>query len=204
MNDVVIDSATQAENRSKRGVALHEAGHFAVARALGFPVLGLKVSRDQPRFEYHSGSAHISTVLPIANNGELEQFLQRRITVLLAGGLAQAFDGANVNARRLRQIRADNAADDMGKARELFVLYLNRQIAQGDNVEFTSSDTWERHALWRQCEDDALAILRENWSAIERIVADVEANVHIQRLNYDYSAEKIVALGWPGDAAEAG
>ncbi|AZU57591.1 M50 family metallopeptidase [Ralstonia sp. 22086] len=204
MNEVVIDAATQVKNRTKRGVALHEAGHFVVARALGFQVLGLKVSRDQPRSELHSGSAHIFTVSKIADDQDLEEFLRERITVLLAGGLAQAFDGVAVNERRLRQIRADNAADDMGKARELFVIHLSRRMTRGYDDEFASSDTWERHPLWKRCEADALAILREQWGAIERIVGDIEANIHSQCYSYDPPVERILKRGWPEGEAAAG
>jgi len=204
MNKIVIDAATQAENRTKRGVALHEAGHFVVARALGFRVLGLEVSRDKPRSEYHSGSAHICTICRIADDLDLEEYLRERITVLLAGSIAQAFDGVAINERRLRQIRADNAADDMGKARELFVLHLNRRITQGDDGEFASSETWEQHPLWQRCEADALAILREQWGVIERIAADIEANVHSQCYNYDPPVERILTRGWPEEEAAAG
>lgn len=201
MKNVGIDQALTTKNRSKRGVALHEAGHFAVAKQLGFAVLGLTIRRDHPRLELHSGHAHIGTISPIANDTDLENYLRARIAVLLAGGLAQAFDGSTVNARRLVEIREDNAADDMGKARELFVLHLNRRIAEGEGHEFAQSDSWERHPFWQQCEDDALTILRKHWLAIERIAADIEKNVHSHCWNYDPPLERILALGWPGDGA---
>jgi hypothetical protein len=203
MHKIVISAATQAENRTKRGVALHEAGHFAVARQLGFEVRGLMVSWE-PRSEYHWGSAHIVAIYRIANERELDEYLRERITVLFAGGIAQAFDGVAIDARRLRLVRADNAADDMGKARELFALYLSRQITRGDDSEFASSETWEELPLWKRCEADALSILREQWGAIERIAADIEANVNSQRLNYDPPLERIKDLGWPEGETAAG
>ena len=204
MKTVVVTSEIVRENRSKRGVAIHEAGHFAVARQLGFQMLGLTIRRDNARAEFHSGHAHIVTVCRIANDRDLEEYLRERITVLLAGGLAQAFNGTAVDARRLAEIREDNAGDDMGKARELFVIHLNRRITEGKDSELASSDSWEQHALWQQCEADALRIVQENWSAIERIAADVETKVHRNCLNYDSAAARIIALGWPGDSAATG
>jgi len=204
MNIGMIDASIQAENRTKRGVALHEAGHFAVARSVGFQVLGLKVSRDRPRSEYHSGSAHISIISPIADDRELENYLRARIMVLLAGGLAQAFDGATWDERRLCQIRADNASDDMSKARELFALHLNRRIALGEDLAYAESNKWESHPFWQQCEEESRTTLKNQWEAIRRISDDIETEVHRDCYNYDPPIERILAIGWPNEGTLTG
>lgn len=162
------------ENRSLRGVVAHEAGHYVVAKSVGFQVLNLTIKREcDRRQEQFHGWANTAIVRPIENDDQLDEYLMHRLMVLHAGALAQGFDGTNFIARRIEEIREDNASDDWGKAMDIFAIYLNRRHAQ-DFGEYTSTHTWPEHPFWKRCEEGAMSELRKHWGAIERIIADAE------------------------------
>ncbi len=183
-------------NRSLRDVATHEAGHYVVAKAVGFQVLGLTIKREcNTRSEQFHGSANTVIVRPIANDEELDTYLMHRIMVLNAGALAQAFNGIAVDSNRLEEIREDNGSDDWGKAMDVFAIYLNRRFAS-DFGEYVSTHRWPEHPFWKKCDDDALKVLKENWAAIERIVADAEAGFkHPASFLYERPVERLEAIG---------
>lgn len=179
-----------------RGVIVHEMGHHVVAKALGFQVLDLTIHREAHRLQRHAfhGAAHVALISPIHNDKDLETYLKARIMVLNAGSLAQAFDGTTVDAVRLRSIRSDNGIDDLGKANELFVLFLNRRIANGHDHEYAESNRWAEHYFWQECEEAANTIIRDNWTAIERVVAD--AGRVLQSCDfYGRTAEQLTHIG---------
>lgn len=180
-----------------RGVIVHEMGHYVVAKALGFQVLHLAIHREAHRLQRHifHGAANTAFISPINNDEELETYLKARIMVLNAGSLAQAFDGTTVDAVRLRSIRSDNGTDDLGKANELFVLFLNRRIAKGLDYEYAESTRWPEHYFWQECEEAATTIIRDNWKAIERVVTDAERVLQSCDC-YGRAAEQLARIGW--------
>ncbi|KVW05380.1 hypothetical protein WK91_02030 [Burkholderia cepacia] len=194
------DIPDDPDNYSMRGVATHEAGHFVAARALGFQVNGLEVRRDPNRLRrdsYFYGDAETVIARPLADEQNLDLYLRHRVAILNAGAIAQAFDGAQVNERRLNSIRAHNGSDDLAKATEVFAVYLNCRLGLGKDEEYCSFEQWKTHPFWQECDEMATKIVRENWSAIIRIVDHVVQVFKTRDCNLvGKSTAQIVEIGW--------
>jgi len=197
---------TEAAKKNLRDVVRHEAGHYVVARALKFQVIDLKVSRGAgPRErDVFDGSAQLVTIQEdgIVDFQGLETYLRHRIMVLNAGALAQAFDGTVTDQGRLREIRKNNAQNDLAKAKELLSLYLNLRIRHGLDRKYMSSDTWEEHPFWLGCDKEATVIICENRPAIDRIVVAAERQF-MRGDHFHPSAQMLEAIAWDAGAPRA-
>ncbi len=103
-----------------RKICTHEAGHYVVAKELGFTTDGISASFKMR--DGHSGSAVILPRTPgIVDLITLEHYLERRIQVLYAGVLAEAMsiDGNFDGEYATKNWETGGGMNDHAKIREL-------------------------------------------------------------------------------------
>ena len=112
-------------------VGLHEAGHYVIARALGFRVGRLCISFLDSSGAYHGGAEVIlSSNLPTTS--EVADYLRRRVKVLYSGVLSEAMVNGEIDRSKALEYIQTGGADDHSKAREL--VQVLRSIEHGETL----------------------------------------------------------------------
>lgn len=99
-------------------VARHEAGHYVVARALGFRVGGLSITFTDFLGGYRAGS-EITLPTSLSSVSDISGYLRRRVKVLYAGVLAEAMSAGEIDRDKALEYIRKGGADDHSKVREL-------------------------------------------------------------------------------------
>lgn len=142
-----------------RRVAQHEVGHYAVAKVLGFGTGSI----DLTIFDLNGGHQAGSEIYPscaLRDMQGIDDYLERRITVLYAGALAETLNkGTLNNDDAIKSLRAGGGVRDFDKARELIQLLRSIRFpdsANDDqiNIELNDIDNklWNRAAEIVQAE----------------------------------------------------
>lgn len=106
-------------------VAKHEAGHYIVARVLGFKTGEISLTMLDMNGG-HSASSVIVLAQPLACDPSIMDYLERRVSVLYAGSIAEALNNGVVdNDAALKTARELGGVRDWDKARELVQLLRN-------------------------------------------------------------------------------
>ncbi|BBO06296.1 hypothetical protein SG09_56460 [Bradyrhizobium ottawaense] len=96
-----------------RDMIRHECGHVVVGRALGFPPGSIVLKPD-------SAGADSDHHLSFPKMTDAIEFIEKRLTVLYAGSVAQSLDGKGKCQPSLcKRFLETTASDDMSKIREL-------------------------------------------------------------------------------------
>lgn len=109
------------ENSRARKIGRHEAGHYVIARVLGFTTGDITILLGPG--QTHKGGAAITLVEPLRNVSDITLYLERRIQVLYAGALAESMDFGEIDEAKSCSILESADSQDGAKARE-FVLLL--------------------------------------------------------------------------------
>lgn len=156
-------------------VGRHEAGHYVVARALGFRVGGLSITFIDTTGAYRAGSevtlpTNLPTILDVSD------YLRRRVKVLYAGVLSEAMTNGEIDGdKALEYIRA-GGADDHSKVREL--VNVLRSIEHGE----TQTDAEAQlqldkldNELWNAAADIVVAEREAIEGLAHRLASEVKA-----------------------------
>jgi hypothetical protein len=139
-----------------REIGQHEAGHYMAARHARFKAGGITLTIIDNKGGHKAGS-EIAPACSLQGDLDITSYLERRVTVLYAGALAESLlNGSVRNDLALKCVRFEGGIRDYDKAREL--IHLIR------NIKFATAIT----------EDDIQAGLdsidKELWSRATRIV----------------------------------
>lgn len=176
----------------RRHLAYHEAGHWIVAKAAGFKVgeIVLTVYGDlgfQKKNIYHfrgAGSSHINPEPSLDTIKDVENYLLKRMAVLIAGVSAQKV----VDERDIEEIWSEYAADDRGKLNELsFIL---RGIRFSDDIS-RNSESVQRSELLNEAGELAKALIEDNLQALTEVSEYLIRGVRISNNTYKFGAEKL-------------
>lgn len=99
-------------------VARHEAGHYVVARALGFRVGGLSIEFNDYMGAYRAGS-EVTLPTSLQTIPQISDYLRRRVKVLYAGVLSEAMVNGEIDGDKALEYIRTGGKDDHSKVREL-------------------------------------------------------------------------------------
>jgi hypothetical protein len=155
-------------------LARHEAGHYVVARCLGFSPgeIRLKITGahviypDHPGvwLRQHEGSCFVNLDEVLQTTEAVRDWLDRRIQALLAGALAQSLGEEGPNGVLAAQFLETNAAGDH-KIIQTFVLLARNMACPLP----TSGDEGaaQNHVIFKRNWDRALALVQTEAAVIE-------------------------------------
>jgi hypothetical protein len=112
-------------------IARHEAGHFVVAKVLGFETEDIKFKANN--FSQNNGNCAINLNQSILNIDDLLKYCEKRVMVLYAGAIAQSLQNGIPNNDILQNIFKTNAISDCDKIREH--IFIIRNIKYSATVE---------------------------------------------------------------------
>ena len=134
-----------------RKVAQHEVGHYIVARICGFSVGEISLELTDYTGA-HNGSAVIELSQPLNNDIEkTKEFIEKRITVLYAGVLAENMMQGKINEEAAIASLKTTGENDFSKIRELLNLLNN--IKLDNNIDPQKSLTEIEIELWNKAID---------------------------------------------------
>jgi hypothetical protein len=172
-------------------IAQHEVGHYITARVLGFKTGAISLVV----FDFngaHQGGAEIVPCCGLRDMRSIEDYLERRITVLYSGALAESLSEGNVdNDYAINAMRQGGSQNDHAKAREL--------IQTLRNIRFPDTATEEEiqknldlidHQLWNKAADIVLA----ESVIIEGLGQRLAGDIRYTNESVTLSAEELEAL----------
>lgn len=118
-------SITINYRKEVNSIGRHEAGHYIVARALGFKVGSISICITDLISNGHAASSEIKLHCALYTVTEIQEYLEKRVLVLYAGSLAQSLVGDKVDNESAHKIIADGGKVDYAKAREAIHLIRN-------------------------------------------------------------------------------
>lgn len=110
-----MNSYLEELREQARPVACHEAGHYIVARVLGFETGGIHVGASPFGTR---GKSEIFLHGPIKSVDDVVDYARRRTQVVLAGVMAEHFTADDIDETAAREALTTTATDDWTKARE--------------------------------------------------------------------------------------
>lgn len=109
----------------------HEAGHYIIARELGFITNGISI---QMRINECVGQSVIEPRTSGINGfTELENYIRRRIKVLYAGVISESYEMENFSDYALKEWNSAGGKDDYSKIRELTQVLRNIVYPKTEN-----------------------------------------------------------------------
>lgn len=139
-------------------IGQHEVGHYITARVLGFKTGAITLVIHDLNGA-HCGGTEIVPCCGLRNLQSIEDYLERRITVLYAGALAESLSKGKIdNNYAINLMRHGGSQNDYAKARELIQTLRNIRfpdtIAEEDvQKELDVLD----NQLWNKAADIVLA-----------------------------------------------
>lgn len=179
----------------RRHLAYHEAGHWIVAKAAGFKVgeivltvHGNLVDKKKKIYDFNGvGSAHIDPEPSLVSIEDVNDYLLKRMAVLIAGVSAQML----VDKRDSEKIWATHAADDQGKLNELsFIL---RGIRFAGKIS-RDSEIDHRRELVNEAGELSARLLNENMQALTEISELLIKEVCTANRTYSIVSEKLEVI----------
>ncbi|WP_322106032.1 hypothetical protein [Paraburkholderia sp. J41] len=159
-----------------QAIGQHEAGHFFVARAMGFRVekVTLKfIGRGNEKEPPHRGEANIHLYRNLLGIDQVSKYLRDRISVLYAGALAEALKGHVIDEEIAKFSQETNAAVDVAKASEYLEMLLN--VERGDDVSLADPESRRctRNALCGELYQNAADVVMAHANAIKVVGAEL-------------------------------
>jgi len=147
-----------------RRIAKHEAGHYIVARVLGFGVGSISITITEGAG--HNAGSEIVPACPLSGDQAITGYLERRITVLYAGVLAESISVGGLDEHKANASLLTSGSRDFDKARELTHLLRNIRYPGADTEETIQQGLNDiREMLWRR----AVEIVTAERSIIENL-----------------------------------
>ncbi|KAB0497434.1 peptidase M41 [Pseudomonas vancouverensis] len=150
-------------------IAHHEMGHYVMARALGFATgsVHLTVTMDLR----HQGGASISLAQPITSMHAIQEYLQSRVMILMAGAMAQSLTCKHAvdKAKATAILKGGGGAEqDFSKIRELQHLLRNMAYPDTDPTA-TERIAAQLKTISDQAWNQAQAIIEEQAETIAEL-----------------------------------
>ncbi|QNK66082.1 hypothetical protein [Variovorax sp. PAMC26660] len=151
----------------------HEAGHYIVAKALGFSVKTIFLEMRNPH-GHHSGGSELDLWMPVAGQQQTEDYLAKRIAILLAGAVGEAWIDGEVKQDAFAACLQVNGAQDRLKTHELLQLLRNLRHP-GTTVEAQTEK--ELADLETQCINIAVDEIRKHQAAFDELAQSLLARL---------------------------
>lgn len=172
-------------------MGMHEAGHFVVARKLGFEVGETTICLIDI-YDNHDCSVLMDTAQRLSDISEIARFLEKRILVLFAGAMAQSLVDGKVDFAAVDGVmKAGEGREDEQKAAELIHLLRNiRHADTADDNEFQEAVTALSHDLWEK----ARVLVESEFEAISALGNHFATEVRVGGKYYVFSKEQLDAF----------
>ncbi len=140
-------------------IGQHEVGHYIVAKILGFKTGAITLTITDLLGGHNAGS-EIVPACALSGDQNIIDYLERRVTVLYSGALAESISKGQLNNDyALNSLRTGGAMRDYDKARELIQLIRNLKypsaITEEEiqvNLNFIDNELWNRAATMIEAE----------------------------------------------------
>lgn len=145
-----LGSLVEERQVAVQRIGQHEAGHWMVARSLGFDVGPLELrltGRGNELPVAHKASSTIHLRRNLQSVGDIATYLRDRIQVLYAGALAQALTDGSIDEAIVKEAQEGNAKSDVDKAAEHLELLLNVERGSDRSLLQPSARREARNAL---------------------------------------------------------
>ncbi len=131
-------------------VGCHEAGHYVVAKLLGFKTGSLKIEikNNSPK-----GGSALELVRGLSNVKDIVSYLENRVQVLFAGALAESLSNGKIDEDLANIILENSSQFDFAKARELIHLIRNIKYskAKGSDIQDNLNEITNNYGRNRRC-----------------------------------------------------
>jgi len=166
-------------NTVVRKIAKHELGHYIIARVLGFRTGDIAITIFDMNGGHEAGS-EIIPAQPLACDPSIMGYLERRVTVLYAGTLAETLMNGKVNHdEAIKIVKSLGGARDYDKARELIQLWRNLKYPEAETPDEIQAGLTELDLLvWNRAAD----IVEQEQELIEGLAEHLAMDVkHLHR-----------------------
>jgi hypothetical protein len=172
-------------------IILHEAGHYVIARRLGFQAYQIKICL------LYEGGQHDcyvvnNTARKLQNQAAIERFLEERILTLFSGAMAEALTEGKVDNEVAKAVlESEGGRNDEGKISELIHLLNNISHANlADDAQFKEALTAITRELW----DKSRALVEAEQEVILNFTKELASKIEVGGEEYIFSEEDIEAM----------
>jgi hypothetical protein len=172
-------------------VGKHEAGHYVIARCLGFKVGAISIQITN-RSGAHEAGSEVTLFQPLTDADAILRYAEKRAKILYAGALAQTLQNSKTDHRAaLKYLRSISGKSDYDKAREMVHLIRNIKYPtdMGDSEVQGHLDEIDQ-SLWVSTSDH---VIRES-DVIERLAERIILEVKFLGLKYTINSADINGL----------
>jgi len=176
-----------------RSIARHEAAHWIIGRRLGASVGAITMNlvhepgTSSVRVDCHAAMDRIASTKTVP---EIEEYLRRRVRVLMVGAIAQLPIDTSATIPATMEIWKNEGADDYAKIREFCQLLRNIQYGDADRDAALVQLNEISSPLFQASVDDVLQVRAPIAKLAERIAHSVK------QLNkpYVFSFDEILSI----------
>lgn len=163
-------------------VARHEIGHAVIALRMGFRIGNITVSINSSSGD-HVGTTEMFLGRHTPDTKDIQQYLNHRITVLMAGAMSED-EGAENVGRYFKQA-FDEAENDRSKAYELARLAINIQ------GQLTDADL---HQHVRRMSLITRQMVAAEYGLISQVANDLAANIQTFGIGFGWTKHEFLSL----------
>jgi hypothetical protein len=168
-------------------VARHEAGHYIVARCLGFPAT--EITLELQILNGHKAGSSVTVCQPLESLPAVVSYLRERVQVLFAGALAESLCHGKANQDyALKCLQERGGSDDYSKAREL--INLLRNIEHHATVAPEASQT-ELDALSEKAWTETISLVEGEADVIETLASQLTKEVKAVGTKFTISVDML-------------
>ena len=172
-------------------VGKHEAGHYVIARCLGFPVGAISIQITNQSGAHDAGS-EVILFQPLTDADAILRYAEKRVQILYAGALAQTLNNSATDHRAaVKYLHSLPGKSDYDKAREMIQLIRNIKYPAdtGDPEVQVHLDEIDQ-SLWVSTNG---LVVRET-EVIERLAERIIFEVKFIGMKYTINSADINAL----------
>lgn len=185
-----VNNIQKSMDACRRQLAYHEAGHWIVAKLLGFVVGDIALTvhgeqLDKKKYHFHgSGSSHVFPGASLASMKDVDEYIIKRMAILIAGVGAQK----RTDSRDTDTIWKEHAMDDHGKLNQLFFVLRGirypGQVSIEDEVKHRNELTLEVGSLVE-------SLLEKNTNLLEEVANYLISQVKNSNQPYNFPCSDI-------------